>query len=984
MLSGLFGEQEEEHCDAAIWSSCSSSNLLHKKIFLRLDSLRETRGTSGGFRLYGPDQPVINQSMFYMTPEFRSAIFSLDCSELGGEENPQNRRCEETSEEEVDQELAALLQSFGVPLDRVLVALRATHSAGLDQALDFLSQLEDTPPSRLDARSLSAELQKLFSYLNLVNAHSARTEALTLNGFRWKADEARQQQDIQELSRLFMDRLDRELACTSIAHLCKTLFEGVLTNKVAGCDGLLPALRRYCSPEVVSGYRCARCDEGGDAVRCSHLSRLPPILTFACSRYAFANGERCKIGTSWSFPLLLDMAPFLSDQEQLPERNEVLFIEDIWNLLSSSSPSSTIEELVDYVRLHLRRSSLASTKHLYLLQGVVLHGGSAFSGHYHAVLRDTMQEGRDNWKDYVSTVIEKRRSKKRFGGARPGTDYVLRGDGDEVFLPEGGPLAKVVEVFRNHSPQGLASRARKGGKRGKISKEGQTVGEGEGLHFTVIARGSTWARSFKDSYGPCETFLRSHSMFFAEEKPGYFILRGVLRLTIVGNQAFKDMLSSLEVQRELSDSENEMKVAVEAEMEMESKFEEVLARLLGRLYDFDDESVTAAGYKAVEEGFGGTGETAYLIFYRHINLQNLFDDGPRERVVAGSHDDPVPLQPPQRCIVWAMEQNEIIRQEQLRWETEQHLHLLRVVDIFTPSVSLSYRAPLFMLDHNWLQTSEEVREVEVDDREDIDKVVERCRMALGLPNQSYHLAPLRRLVDIAPVNGESTGSYYLNAQLASIDTNVGLDFLMIWPKHISFLAGQRLLFGSEHYPVKVDGIALEYDRNHGDRRRKWKKNTVSIWLPGSISPLEALESLAQTLGLDPLYTACYACSSHAAASAVASVLNYQTSHFDLRKIYHCGHIICPDEACSYSQINAVWWRSCTLFFERSSSSGEKIEDSLVYSFISKREIIITVDKEVLRTLRSTRCQNGQLKEAEQEEAQLQVGSVLLFPVMLHS
>lgn len=676
--------------------------------------------------------------------------------------------------------------------------------------------------------------------------------------------------------------------------------------------------------------------------------------------------------------MLLGMDTFLSDQEQLTEGNEALFIEDVWNLLSSSSPSSTIEELVDYVCLHLHRSSLANTKHLYLLQGVVLHGGSAFSGHYHAVLRDTMQEGRDNWKDYVSSVVEKRKRKKRSGGVRPGPDYVLRGD--EVCLPEDGPLAKVVEVFQCHSSQRLVSRARKGRKHGNISKGEHTEGEGEGLHFTFIAGRSTWARSFKDSYGTCENFLRSHSMLFAEEKPGYFYLRRTLRLVIVGNQTFKDLLASLEGHSELSDLENEMKVAVEAEMEIESKFEEVLARLLGRMYDFDDENVTAAGYKAVEEGFGGTGETAYLIFYRRINFENIFDDGAKERAVLGSRNDSVPLLPPERMVVWAKEQDAILRQEQLRWETEQHLRLLRVVDIFAPTLSLSYKAPLFILNHNWLQTFDEVREIEVDDREDIDKVVERCRMVLGLPNQFYHLAPLRRLVDVVSGSCESTDCYYLDGPLASIDTNLGLDLLMIWPTCTSYLAGQRLLFGSEHYPVKVDGIALEHD-NCGEKRRKWKKNAVSIWLPGSISALEALESVAQTLGLDPLCTACYSYSSQAAASAavtVASGMNDQTSPFDVQIIYDRGHFIYPDEACSYSQINAVWWRSCILFFESSGSSGEKIEDSLVYSFISTREIIVTVGKEVLRTLRSARLQNGLLEEVKQEEAQLQVDSFYCF------
>ncbi|KAG5183494.1 hypothetical protein JKP88DRAFT_181783, partial [Tribonema minus] len=224
------------------------------------------------------------------------------------------------------------------------------------------------------------EVQRLFARLQMLQVQTISTEDLTTKGFKWQDRDGRVQHDVHELNRLLIDALERSLAHTpSGAALIPTLYTGQATSRVTclscgrmsdrdeafqdlmlmvnpGGDSdpdsnLVSALAEHIQPEAMVGenqYWCERCDRKVDGERRQMLRELPPLLVFSLNRFQFdmKTMERVKVSAKFEFPLVLDTAPFVNDQDGL-----------------------------------------------YDLLGVVLHRGSAYSGHYHAYIRDCLGEG---------------------------------------------------------------------------------------------------------------------------------------------------------------------------------------------------------------------------------------------------------------------------------------------------------------------------------------------------------------------------------------------------------------------------------------------------------------------------------------------------------------------------------------------------------------------------------------------------------------
>ncbi|KAJ1407377.1 hypothetical protein B484DRAFT_313946, partial [Ochromonadaceae sp. CCMP2298] len=118
------------------------------------------------------------------------------------------------------------------------------------------------------------------------------------------------QHDAHELNRLLLDALERSLVRTPSADLCRDLYEGALANQIrclgclgvseraepfydinlqiVGCEDMASSLRQHCAAELLANesmYQCDVCKGKRRALRNSVLQRLPPVLTFSCSRF---------------------------------------------------------------------------------------------------------------------------------------------------------------------------------------------------------------------------------------------------------------------------------------------------------------------------------------------------------------------------------------------------------------------------------------------------------------------------------------------------------------------------------------------------------------------------------------------------------------------------------------------------------------------------------------------------------------------------
>lgn len=455
------------------------------------------------------------QTMF-MTMEFRAHLFALLNSELEYDryvEEEKKRKADEIAEaatgkkessvsSEPSQERVDELVGMGFDAKNVIKALKLFPS-NQEQCLDYLvshdfsqdpPESEPAEPQQLapKIRRIPIELRKLFALLQASDMASVSTQGLT-RSFGWNSGDgqASAQHDIQELNRLLMEALEGSLRGTSQAETLQQLYQGTQVTKilcctcntvttreepffdlpvqVAGFPDLIWSLNEYVAPELLNGrnqYRCSTCNKKCDAKKGVALRTLPPILTFSLNRFVFdlTSLQRIKLHDKFSFPIFLDMNPFLEPNlDFTTQRSKDQVVADLKASAkpppastavseaklspAESSPKEQDEEVMvtdrvifedvfsderygaekeaqgssrkrrkkkedekkDEPQLPLEWGSVDSeSAYRYQLFAVVVHAGSAYGGHYHALIRNVAKQQNDNteeWYDFNDSVI---------------------------------------------------------------------------------------------------------------------------------------------------------------------------------------------------------------------------------------------------------------------------------------------------------------------------------------------------------------------------------------------------------------------------------------------------------------------------------------------------------------------------------------------------------------------------------------------------
>ena len=151
------------------------------------------------------------------------------------------------------------------------------------------------------------QLQRLFAHLELSELAAVDTAALTTS-FGWTSADVFEQQDVQELFKILLERLEESLDDVGAGALRKA-FSGAVTQFVVCPEigyesvrdeemmdislgvkhhaSLLAALRAYHATEQLNGVNRLRCEDGvlRDAERGSFFARLPPVLIFHLQRF---------------------------------------------------------------------------------------------------------------------------------------------------------------------------------------------------------------------------------------------------------------------------------------------------------------------------------------------------------------------------------------------------------------------------------------------------------------------------------------------------------------------------------------------------------------------------------------------------------------------------------------------------------------------------------------------------------------------------
>ncbi|KJR88706.1 uncharacterized protein SPSK_06843 [Sporothrix schenckii 1099-18] len=244
------------------------------------------------------------------------------------------------------------------------------------------------------------------------------------------------QMDVDEFYNLLFDRWEGQLLSEEDKKAFRSFFGGQIVQQVRSkecehvserlepfsaiqCDikgktSLQESLRAYVEGEIMEGdnkYNCSSCDRHVDAIKRACLKDIPDHLIFHLKRFDFnlRTLQRSKINDRFSFPHEIDMRPYTIDHLSNPDE----------------------EQLAD----------------VFELVGVLVHSGTAESGHYYSYIRErpTSNEN-ESWvefnDDIVSTWDHSLMESMCFGGTvdRTGSLY-------SVDANNGIPSEKVYSAY---------------------------------------------------------------------------------------------------------------------------------------------------------------------------------------------------------------------------------------------------------------------------------------------------------------------------------------------------------------------------------------------------------------------------------------------------------------------------------------------------------------------------------------------------------
>ncbi|KAF3770103.1 hypothetical protein M406DRAFT_86920 [Cryphonectria parasitica EP155] len=263
---------------------------------------------------------------------------------------------------------------------------------------DFRKFILSVQVDRRDfSRSLLWETQSLFGQLQSSHQRFVDPESFVANIKTYDDDliNVHNQMDVEEFFNLLNDRLEGQLSSSEAVRTFRTFYGGQLVTQtkskecdhisevmepfsaiqcdIKGKKNLLESLEAYVDGEHMEGdnkYKCSTCDRHVDAVRRSCLKEIPNSLIFHLKRFDFnlRTQSRSKINDYFAFPDRINMRPYT-----------VQYL---------SNPSGELSE--DW----------------FELVGVLVHAGTAESGHYYSFIRERPTSRKDeSWFEFNDDVV---------------------------------------------------------------------------------------------------------------------------------------------------------------------------------------------------------------------------------------------------------------------------------------------------------------------------------------------------------------------------------------------------------------------------------------------------------------------------------------------------------------------------------------------------------------------------------------------------
>ncbi|WEW57864.1 ubiquitin carboxyl-terminal hydrolase [Emydomyces testavorans] len=279
--------------------------------------------------------------------------------------------------------------------------------------INFRKFMLQVPVTEMDPNQrLLIETKKLFAYMQNTWQKSVDTlpTVEAIRTFENEMIDINVQMDVDEFYNLLFDRWEGSIQSADHKKVFRSFYGGQLVQQIKSkecdhiserlepfsaiqCDikgksGLEDSLRAYVEGEMMQGdnkYSCTSCNRHVDAVKRACLKDIPDNLIFHLKRFDFdvISMMRSKINDEFHFPERIDMTPF--KVEYLSNANENI--------------DADVFELV----------------------GVLVHSGTAESGHYYSYIKERPARNFGSWVEFndadVSRFDPSKIPDQCFGGA---------------------------------------------------------------------------------------------------------------------------------------------------------------------------------------------------------------------------------------------------------------------------------------------------------------------------------------------------------------------------------------------------------------------------------------------------------------------------------------------------------------------------------------------------------------------------------------
>ncbi|KAE8407660.1 hypothetical protein BDV37DRAFT_5930 [Aspergillus pseudonomiae] len=260
---------------------------------------------------------------------------------------------------------------------------------------DFMMRLDLVDP--LDSQILLEETKKVFGYMQETWLKSVDPQGLvdSIRTYDNEPVDVTVQMDVDEFYNLLFDRWEAQITNAEDKKQFRSFYGGQLVQQIKSkecphiserlepfsaiqCDikgkaSLEESLQAYVEGEIMQGdnkYSCTSCGRHVDAVKRACLKDVPDNLIFHLKRFDFdmVTMMRSKINDEFQFPEHIDMSPF-----------KVEYLSD---------PDAEVQE------------------DLFELVGVLVHSGTAESGHYYSYIRERpTADARGSWVEFNDSDV---------------------------------------------------------------------------------------------------------------------------------------------------------------------------------------------------------------------------------------------------------------------------------------------------------------------------------------------------------------------------------------------------------------------------------------------------------------------------------------------------------------------------------------------------------------------------------------------------